>query len=76
MMSAPLQSRPRLLSAQEVAVRLATSPRHVRRLVEEKRIPYLKVGHFVRFDPDEIEHWIETNRVTRPAPSAQLKKHL
>lgn len=64
MTSVPLTPRSRLLSAQEVAVRLGTSPRHVRRLVEQKRIPYLKIGHFVRFDPDEIERWVENQRVT------------
>jgi hypothetical protein len=29
--------------------------------VYEDRIPYLKVGHFVRFDPDEISDWLHTN---------------
>jgi hypothetical protein len=34
----------------------------VRRLVAEKRIPYLKVGHFVRFDPAEIAAWLDNAR--------------
>ena len=42
---------------------LATSARHVRRLVAERRIPYVKVGHFVRFDRDDIAAWIEDQKV-------------
>ncbi len=28
--------------------------RHVRRLVAERRIPFVKWGHLLRFDPGEI----------------------
>lgn len=55
----------RLWSSPEVAAYLCTTVRHVRRLVDEKRIPYVKVGHFVRFDPWEVERWIDGQRVTR-----------
>lgn len=58
--------RPRLLSMKEVAERLNTSQRHVRRLVEERRIPHLKVGHFIRFDPDELDGWLSQQRVEAP----------
>jgi excisionase family DNA binding protein len=58
-----LKLRPRLWSMPEVAAHLSTTQRHVRRLVEEKRIPYLKVGHFLRFDPDELDHWLDEQRV-------------
>jgi excisionase family DNA binding protein len=37
--------------------------RFVRRLVFERRIPFLKVGHFVRFEPAAIERWIVETRV-------------
>jgi len=45
-----------------VARRLGVSERHVRRLVTERRIPYIKWGHLLRFDPDEIEAWIDKRR--------------
>jgi excisionase family DNA binding protein len=48
-----------------VARRLGTSIRHVRRLVTERKIPYLKIGHFIRFDERDIEAWIDQQRVTR-----------
>jgi excisionase family DNA binding protein len=46
-----------------VARWLSTSTRHVRRLVAEKRIPFVKVGHFVRFDPDDVVRWVEAQKV-------------
>jgi len=48
-----------------VADRLDVQVRHVRRLVAEGRIPYIKWGHLLRFDPDEIERWVDNAR--RPA---------
>jgi excisionase family DNA binding protein len=35
----------------------------VRRLVWERRIPYYKVGKYVRFDRAEVLEWVESNRV-------------
>ena len=55
-----------LITMADVALRLGTSERHVRRLVAERRIPIVKVGRFVRFEEHEIEHWIDDHRV---APS-------
>jgi excisionase family DNA binding protein len=46
-----------------VAERLGVTERHVRRLVAEQRIPYIKVGRFVRFDPVDVENWIGEARV-------------
>ena len=45
-----------------VAERLGVNQRHIRRLVAERRIPFLKWGHLLRFDPDELETWIEAAR--------------
>jgi excisionase family DNA binding protein len=52
-----------LLDIAGVAERLAVTERFVRRLVFERRIPFLKIGHFVRFDPVEVERWIAQARV-------------
>jgi excisionase family DNA binding protein len=35
----------------------------VRRLVAERRIPFLKIGKYVRFDSDEVALWIDAQRV-------------
>lgn len=53
--------QPRALMA--VAVRLGVTVRHVRRLVAERRIPHLKWGHLLRFDPVEVEAWLEEARI-------------
>jgi excisionase family DNA binding protein len=37
--------------------------RFVRRLVEERRVPVVKLGRLVRFDPVEVEAWIGASRV-------------
>ncbi len=50
---------------------LGTSVRHVRRLVATKAIPYVKVGHLVRFDPEDITNWIEGNMVPPGKPVPQ-----
>ena len=52
-----------LLDTEEVAHWLGTSVRHVQRLVTEKRLPYVKVGHFIRFDSGDVERWIEGQKV-------------
>ena len=55
--SPPCTTEP-LLDVHEVAARLNITVRHVRRLVAERRIPYLKVGSLLRFDPTEINAWL------------------
>jgi excisionase family DNA binding protein len=55
-----------LLGIDELAERLGVSARFVRRLVEERRIPFLKIGKFVRFDPDDVDRWISSQRI-RPS---------
>jgi len=52
-----------LLDIEEVADRLHVSVRHVRRLVFERRIPFLKIGSLLRFAPEEVEGWLSTLRV-------------
>ena len=52
----------RLLSIADVADMLGVDVRHVRRLVFERRIPYIKWGHLLRFDPVEVASWIDTHR--------------
>ena len=54
-----------LLDITCVASRLGVEVRYVRRLVAERRIPFIKLGHLLRFDPDEIETWLDEAR--RPA---------
>ena len=52
-----------LLDIDQVATALGVTRRHVQRLVSERRIPFLKVGRFVRFDPAALNVWLEDQRV-------------
>lgn len=52
----------RLLSIVEVAELLGVDIRHVRRLVYERRIPFIKWGHLLRFDPLDVARWVEHHR--------------
>ena len=59
---AGIDTIPELMSIDQLAQRLGITVRHVRRLVADKRIPYLKVGKLVRFDSEEIAQWLNGHR--------------
>lgn len=53
---------PNLMDAKQLAELLNVNIRHIRRLVHEKRVPVIKLGGLVRFDPAEIGPWIDGMR--------------
>lgn len=53
-----VQHLPQLLDSPTLARLLGTSERHLRRLVGERRIPFVRVGRFIRFEPDAISKWL------------------
>ena len=53
---------PTLIDIEALAGHLGVSVRHVRRLIDERRIPFVKVGRFVRFDVEVIGRWIDVHR--------------
>ena len=53
---------PHLLTIDQLAEQLGSSPRHLRRLIAGRRIPYVKIGGLVRFDTEEIRSWVDANR--------------
>ena len=58
----------RLVDISAVAAELGVTVRYVRRLVAERRIPYIKLGRLLRFDPGEVERWLERSRVEELVP--------
>jgi excisionase family DNA binding protein len=68
-MTAGASQRGRLMDIAGVAERLGVSVRYVRRLVAERRIPYIKLGHLLRFDPEAIDEWLDKARVDEAWPS-------
>lgn len=59
-----------LIDVPALAIQLGVTQRFIRRLVAEDRVPFLKIGKFVRFDPREIDKWVDKCR--RP-PTASLR---
>jgi excisionase family DNA binding protein len=52
-----------LLTPEEVAARLHTTLRFVRRLIAERRIAFTKIGKFVRISADDLDAFIAAGRV-------------
>jgi excisionase family DNA binding protein len=53
---------PNLVDIQTVARSLGISMRQVRRFVAEKQIPFVRVGHLIRFDPEDVNDWVDARR--------------
>jgi excisionase family DNA binding protein len=67
-MASPRQPLPQLLDIGQLADYLGVTERHVRRLVAERRVPFIKWGRLLRFDPDEIAGWINGKRIEAASP--------
>jgi len=52
-----------LLTVDEVAERLRTTARFVRRLIAEQRIPFVRIGKFVRITASDVEAFVAAGRV-------------
>jgi excisionase family DNA binding protein len=52
-----------LLDVDQAAAHLSVTPRFIRRLVAQRRVPYLKVGRFIRFDVADLDDWLDACRV-------------
>ena len=53
----------KLLSPQELSEVLSISIETVYAWTSQKRIPYIKMGRLVRFNMDEVNKWLERQRV-------------
>lgn len=60
---------PPLIDLAEVVRRLAVNERHVRRLVAERRIPFVKCGHLLRFDPAAVDAWLDEHQHQSETPA-------
>jgi len=64
-----------LLTGEQVAALLKTTPRFVRRIVQDRRIEYVKVGRLVRFREAAVADYIERNRVV-PLSRAEIRRQI
>jgi excisionase family DNA binding protein len=53
----------RLLTVNEAADRLSTSPRFIRRLIAERRIEFVRIGRYVRISESALSDFIDAGRV-------------
>ncbi|MFK8908907.1 excisionase family DNA-binding protein [Streptomyces sp. YS-3] len=53
----------RLLTVQQVADRLGTGVRFSRRLIEERRITFVKIGRHVRIPESAVEAYVTAHTV-------------
>ena len=53
----------KLLTARELAAVLGVSVFTIRKWVCAKAIPFTKLGAACRFNPDDVERWLEDRRV-------------
>ena len=61
-MLGPAPSAP-LIDIDQAAERLGVTARFMCRLVDERRIPFHKIGKYVRFDPADIDRFVIQGRV-------------
>jgi excisionase family DNA binding protein len=71
-MMAQVEATAPLLDVNEVARRLGTEPRFVRRLIAERRIEFHKLGRHVRISEPALTAFIKAGRVP-PVTSARRR---
>jgi len=62
--SALVNERPfeeKMNTIEQTALILGVTPRHIRRLVSERRIKHYKVGKFIRIGNDQIAEYLASN---------------
>jgi excisionase family DNA binding protein len=65
---------PELVDIETVAKLLGVGERFVRRMVTERRVPTVKIGHYVRFDLADIRKWVDEQ--TRPSAQRPSVAHV
>lgn len=51
-----------LIDATAAAELLSLAPRSLYQLAQERRIPCVRIGRRLRFEPDRLREWIRENR--------------
>lgn len=52
-----------LMTVDQAADRLGTSPRFIRRLITERRIAFTRIGRHIRFEHRDLEAYVAAGRV-------------
>lgn len=64
-----------LLTPEEVAERLAVSPKMIRAWLRDGRLPGIRLGRLWRVNPDALERFLEQSQTAQKMPpkSAQMR---
>jgi excisionase family DNA binding protein len=62
-LASTIDTMPGLLTAPELVPLLGMSRTTVYQMVAEGRIPYIRIGSMVRFDPHAIAEWLRKHSV-------------
>lgn len=54
------------LKVDEVSRLLSVSLKHLYRMVSDEKIPYLRLGGCIRFDPGTLADWLDGKAPLRP----------
>ena len=57
-----MKTKENLLTPDEVANTLRLARKTVVTMAREGRLPCIRIGRFYRFDPADIDRWIQENR--------------
>lgn len=52
-----------IINIQELSKKLNISTSGIYAWVSQKKIPYVKVGHLIRFDSDDIDEWLKQKKI-------------
>ena len=63
MKTAALSQSPRLIGVQEAARYIGISFTTLYKGVSQRKIPYIKMGKLVKFDPIKLDEWIKQQTV-------------
>ena len=59
------QLKKELLTPQDLCMFLKIKISHLRTMIFKKEIPVIRLNRLLRFDPDEIEKWIENKKANK-----------
>ena len=59
-----IAAMPGAISAPKLAQLLGVSRSYIYQLASDNRIPYLRIGHLLRFDPSAVAAWLRSKEVS------------
>lgn len=64
----PISRASPLLDAKQASQLLGVPPTWLLAQARQRKIPHQRLGHYVRFDADELIRWVEQNRIDPNRP--------